>query len=102
MIQETAAPIPAHKAWIPDQDGIDDLVLGTYKRWSASAVECYLRKAECEGCYYQHFFSSKPYECKMKFAVEQLLEAYGEPRPQLIERCPPSESLTQETEIING
>lgn len=57
----------------------DNLVQGTFKRWSASAVECYLRQANCEGCYYQRFFSSRPYSCKMYLAVEQLLESIGEP-----------------------
>ena len=64
----------------------DNLVLGTFKRWSASAVECYLRKANCEGCYYQKFFSSRPYECKMNLAVEQLLETIGEPSAGLVSK----------------
>lgn len=102
MIQESAASVNMSRPWTPDPDGIDALVLGTYKRWSASAVECYLRKATCDGCYYQQFFSDKPYECKMKFAVEQLLEAYGEPRHQLIERCPPSEQTSPETDLTDG
>jgi hypothetical protein len=93
VIQESAITVQSASIWKAEQDDIDALVLGTYKRWSSSAVECYLRKAECEGCYYQQFFASKPYECKMKFAVEQLLEAYGEPRAQLVDRCPPAEAV---------
>lgn len=64
----------------------DSIVVGTFKRWSASAVECYARKANCEGCYYQHFFSSRPYGCKMNLAVEQLLETIGEPSHSLVNK----------------
>lgn len=64
----------------------DSLVLGTFKRWSSSAVECYLREAKCEGCYYQRFFSSRPYECKMNLAVDQLLESIGEPSNSLLNK----------------
>ncbi len=64
----------------------DNLVLGTFKRWSSSAVECYLRKANCDGCYYQKFFADRPYECKMNLAVEQLLETIGEPSQSLVSK----------------
>ena len=64
----------------------DNIVVGTFKRWSASAVECYTRKANCEGCYYQSFFSDRPYGCKMNLAVEQLLETIGEPSNSLISK----------------
>ncbi|MEB3286432.1 MAG: hypothetical protein VKJ04_02900 [Vampirovibrionales bacterium] len=69
-------------------DDFDAFVIGTYKRWSASAVECYLREGRCEGCYYERFFADKPYECKMKLSVEQLLDTLGKPRSQLLERVP--------------
>lgn len=62
---------------------VDNLVQGTFKRWSASAVECYLRKANCDGCYYQNFFNDRPYGCKMNLAVDQLLETIGEPSDNL-------------------
>lgn len=61
-------------------------VIGTFKRWSASAVECYLREANCEGCYYQRFFNDRPYDCKMNMAVDQLLETIGEPSNNLVSR----------------
>jgi len=64
----------------------DSLVLGTFKRWSASAVECYLRKANCDGCFYQRFFSDRTYGCKMNLAVDQLLETIGEPSNSLINK----------------
>jgi hypothetical protein len=64
----------------------DNLVVGTFKRWSASAVECYARKANCNGCYYKSFFSDRPYDCKMNLAVDQLLETLGEPSSNLVAR----------------
>lgn len=71
---------------ISDPFDAESIVVGTFKRWSASAVECYARKANCDGCYYQHFFSSRPYSCKMNLAVEQLLETIGEPNPSLVSK----------------
>ena len=64
----------------------ESIVVGTFKRWSASAVECYTRKANCDGCYYQNFFSSRPYGCKMNLAVEQLLESLGEPSNSMVSK----------------
>ena len=64
----------------------DNIVVGTFKRWSASAVECYVRQANCDGCYYQNFFSTRPYGCKMNLAVEQLRETIGEPSPHLLSK----------------
>ena len=61
-------------------------VLGTFKRWSPSAVECYARKANCNGCYYRTFFDDRPYGCKMNLAVNQLLETLGEPSSSLMNR----------------
>jgi hypothetical protein len=61
-----------------------DVVIGTFKRWSASAVECYVRKADCNGCYYSEFFKTRPYGCKMYLAVEQLLETLGEPSKNML------------------
>lgn len=63
-----------------------DLVMGTFKRWSASAVECYVREANCDGCYYAGFFKDKPYTCKMNLAVEQLLQTLGEPSKNLLNK----------------
>lgn len=64
----------------------DEGVIGTFKRWSSSAVECYVREAKCEGCYYQSFFADKPYTCKMDLAVDQLLETLGSPSKHLLEK----------------
>lgn len=72
---------------LDDAFDADSLVAGTFKRWSASAVACYIRQANCTGCYYQKFFSDRPYDCKMHLAVDQLLESIGEPTPTMMARC---------------
>jgi hypothetical protein len=64
----------------------ETIVAGTFKRWSSSAVECYLRKADCNGCYYQTFFAGRAYGCKMNLAVEQLLQSLGSPSNALLAR----------------
>jgi hypothetical protein len=64
----------------------EPIVAGTFKRWSSSAVECYLREANCEGCYYQEFFANRAYGCKMNLAVEQLLQSLGKPSASMIAR----------------
>jgi hypothetical protein len=61
-----------------------DEVIGTFKRWSASAVECFVREANCDGCYYNNFFNDKPYTCRMNLAVDQLLDTLGEPSKNLM------------------
>ncbi|MEM0952434.1 MAG: hypothetical protein AAGI66_09890 [Cyanobacteria bacterium P01_H01_bin.74] len=61
-------------------------VIGTFKRWSASAIQCHARKAKCEGCYYESFFASRPYGCKMYLAVDQLLNTLGEPSENLLNK----------------
>ncbi len=63
-----------------------DVVIGTFKRWSASAVECYVRQANCDGCYYRNFFNDRPYGCKMYLAVDQLLETLGEPSKNMLSK----------------
>ena len=68
------------------ESATDEGVIGTFKRWSSSAVECYVREAKCEGCYYQSFFADKPYTCKMDLAVEQLLETLGQPSRHMLEK----------------
>ncbi|MFN8614987.1 MAG: hypothetical protein U0003_03640 [Vampirovibrionales bacterium] len=74
----------AHQNGVSPEDA--EAVMGTFKRWSSSAVECYLRNAQCEGCYYKAFFSDKPYGCKMDLAVEQLLDIHGKPSRSLLAR----------------
>lgn len=53
--------------------------------WTLSAMGGYQREG-CAGCYYVRFFSGSPYKCRMREAVQSLLETVGPPsnakRPQ--------------------
>lgn len=46
-----------------------------YRRWTTTAIECFTRNCECEGCYY----STLQCKCKMKETVEILYKRLGEP-----------------------
>ena len=50
-----------------------------WKRWSASAIYCYLRGCICRGCIYENFFTDKNFRCQMKNAVMQLVQTIGIP-----------------------
>jgi hypothetical protein len=53
--------------------------VGPYRQWSPSAVECFVRKADCEGCFYKNFFSDSPQGCQMAEAVKHLIVKLGVP-----------------------
>jgi hypothetical protein len=65
---------------------IDLSDVGPYRQWNPSAVACYLRKANCNGCFYQKFFEDKPYGCHMASAVQYLLNQVGAPDKKRIQR----------------
>jgi hypothetical protein len=53
--------------------------VGPYRQWSPSAVACFVRKANCEGCFYKNFFSDSPQGCQMAEAVKHLIVKLGVP-----------------------
>ncbi len=53
--------------------------VGPYRQWSPSAVACFVRKADCEGCFYKSFFSDSPQGCQMAEAVKHLIVKLGVP-----------------------
>ena len=53
--------------------------VGPYRQWSPSAVACFVRKADCEGCFYKSFFSDSPQGCQMAEAVKHLIIKLGVP-----------------------
>ena len=62
-----------------------------YKRWTDTAIECYLRGCICEGCLMKYFFDNAAEEkykpkCQMKRAVIQLVKNYGSPSEEYIRR----------------
>lgn len=57
----------------------------TYYRWTRSAIECYLRGCNCEGCIYKKFFDNSTFKCQMKAAVIQLVTQFGAPCRSMLE-----------------
>lgn len=57
----------------------------TYRRWTRSAIGCYLRGCQCEGCEYEAFFRKAVYKCKMRDAVLSLVREYGAPTRSMLE-----------------
>ncbi len=47
-----------------------------YRRWSETAIMCYDRKCQCEGCYIKDILSDK---CMMKYSVITLVRTLGKP-----------------------
>ena len=57
------------------------------RRWTATAVDCYKRGCNCEGCFYNDFFSGSHQKCQMKASVLELVRVIGAPDvdlPQVI------------------
>ncbi len=60
--------------------------VGPYRQWSPSAVACFVRNADCSGCYYQNFFSESSQGCQMNEAVKHLLAKLGPPNKRHINK----------------
>ena len=57
------------------------------RRWTPTALECYKRGCNCEGCFYSDFFKGTSQKCQMKASVLELVRVIGTPHveiPQLI------------------
>ena len=57
------------------------------RRWTVTALECYKRGCNCEGCFYKDFFSGSTHKCQMKASVLELVRVIGAPDidlPQII------------------
>lgn len=61
--------------------------VGPYRQWNPSAVACYLRNANCDGCFYQTFFNNRNYGCHMADAVQHLLKRVGPPDKRRLEKA---------------
>jgi hypothetical protein len=62
------------------------------RRWTATALDCYKRGCNCEGCYYKDFFSESSQKCQMKASVLELVRVIGTPNVEL------QQFLTEEEE----
>ncbi len=59
-------------------------ILTTYKNlshpvWTQTAIECLLRGAVCEGCYYNNRFEHTQ-KCHMKTVIIELTRILGKPK----------------------
>ena len=53
------------------------------RRWTTTALECYKRGCNCEGCFYRDFFSASSQKCQMKASVLELVRVIGAPDVEL-------------------
>ena len=53
------------------------------RRWTTTALECYKRGCNCEGCFYTDFFNNSSQKCQMKAAVLELVRVLGKPDVEL-------------------
>ena len=59
--------------------GENTLVLRLLKGWTTTAIECYKRGCNCEGCFYTDFFNKSSQKCQMKASVLELVRVLGKP-----------------------
>ena len=53
------------------------------RRWTTTALDCYKRGCNCEGCFYKDFFSGSSQKCQMKASVLELVRVLGTPNVEL-------------------
>lgn len=53
------------------------------RRWTPTALECYKRGCNCEGCFYKNFFTSASQKCQMKASVLELVRVLGTPSVEI-------------------
>ena len=49
------------------------------RRWTTTAMECYKRGCNCEGCFYTYFFGKSSQKLQMKASVLELVRVLGKP-----------------------
>lgn len=54
------------------------------KLWTKEAIKCYLRKQNCQGCFFEDFFSADDLKCEMCNTVKYLLKEIGKPTQKQI------------------
>ena len=58
------------------------------RRWTQTAIECYKRGCNCEGCFYTDFFNNSSQKCQMKASVLELVRVLGKPDIELKQILP--------------
>lgn len=72
---------------LPAKGRVLEAETSPYRQWNPSAVACFVRNAQCDGCFYNGFFSDRPYGCHMADAVQHLLKKVGPPDKRRLEKC---------------
>lgn len=49
-------------------------------RWTPTAIQCFERGCVCDGCFYEKFFTSQNFNCRMKDSVLELVRERGIPK----------------------
>lgn len=49
------------------------------RRWTKTTIQCYERGCVCEGCFFEHFFSSVNQRCHVKEYVIESVRRLGKP-----------------------
>ena len=53
------------------------------RRWTQTAIDCYKRGCNCEGCFYTDFFNKSSQKCHMQASVLELVRVLGKPDVEL-------------------
>lgn len=49
------------------------------RRWTTTAIDCYLRGCNCQDCFYTNFLRNSGQKCQMKASVLELVRVLGKP-----------------------
>jgi len=58
----------------------EEKVISKNRRWTPSAISCYLRRCRCAGCYYNNFFPNDNEKCSMKAFIIELIKRNSLPK----------------------
>lgn len=72
--------------WQETLESSPEPTVGPYRQWSPSAVACFVRNAQCEGCFYSQFFGDSDHGCQMVEAVKHLLTKLGPPNKRQLSK----------------
>ena len=55
------------------------------RRWTTTAIECFKRGCNCEGCFYKLLLGTGKDRCQMKASVLELVRKLGKPENVITE-----------------
>lgn len=63
------------------------------KNWTKTALECYQRGCNCEGCKYKEKLETNS-KCQMKYVVLELVRIHGKPKEITLQQVNDNEDNT--------